>query len=295
MHVPTVVRTLLAGACVGALALPAMAAPPVVKPTPYPSAGSNASAPVELVEETDGLTINWSTGRITITGIGVPGDRGAMSFRKALSSRSATADAYRRFSGALDLVRVDANTRVKDLAVVDDALRTRLSDFVKSAKVLETNYWPDGSAEVVLGADLRGDASLAALIARQGEAQPAAEAAPTTKEVVTEPVAVRATYSSLIIEAKGLGAQPAMLPNVRDHEGKIVDLSAGGKRRTVKYLRDGAFLDPAAGLNPLKVKATRTQGVLRADLVLSPADSQALKSALLDQKVGEGAPVIVVL
>jgi hypothetical protein len=303
MTAPIALRTLLAGALIGALTLPALAAPttpPMRKPSPYPSAGDNV-APVELVEDVEGLKINWSTGRMTVSGIGVPGDRGNMAYRRALSSRAATADAYRRFAGALDMVRVDTNTRVKDLAVVDDTLRTRLSDFIKSAKVLETNYWPDGSAEVVLGADLRGATSLAGLIAKNA-AQPVASAAPSptpepmpSKEVVTEPVPIRSAYSSLIIEAKGLGAQPAILPNVRDAEGKVIDLSVGANRRPVKYLRDGAFLDNAAGLNPLKTTATRTQGTLRADLVLSPADSKALKASLLEKKLADDAAIIVVL
>jgi hypothetical protein len=277
------------------------------KPSPYPSAGDNV-APVELVEDVEGLKINWSTGRMTVSGIGVPGDRGNMAYRRALSSRAATADAYRRFAGALDMVRVDTNTRVKDLAVVDDTLRTRLSDFVKSAKVLETNYWPDGSAEVVLGADLRGTPSLAALITKNAAPQPAGSAAPSPqpepvpssaggsqKEVVTEPVPIRASYSSLIIEAKGLGAQPAIMPGVRDESGKVIELTVGTSHRPVKYLREGAFLDNAAGLNPLKLTASRTQGTLRADLVLTPADAKALKTSLLEKKLADDAPIIVVL
>jgi hypothetical protein len=299
MLAPTPVRTLLAAALVaGTLAMPAFAAPapPVTKPTPYPSTNTTAS-PVELVEDVEGLKINWTTGRMTISGVGVPGDRGNMTYRRALSSRAAVADAYRRFAGALELVRVDANTRVKDLAVVDDSLRTRLSDFVKGAKVLETNYWPDGSAEVVLGADLKGATSLAGLIAKSAapaSAAPSAVPSPEpSKEIVTEPVPIRANHSSLIIEAKGLGAQPAIVPNLRDSDGKIIELTSG--RRTVKYLRDGAFLDPAAGLNPLRLSAVRTQGPLRADLVLTPADSKALKDALLNKKVADEAAIIVVL
>lgn len=304
MTAPIALRSLLATALVGALTLPALAAPttpPMRKPSPYPAANDN-TAPVDLVEDVDGLKINWSTGRMTISGIGVPGDRGNMAYRRALSSRAATADAYRRFAGALDMVRVDTNTRVKDLAVVDDTLRTRLSDFVKSAKVLETNYWPDGSAEVVLGADLRGATSLAGLVSKSTAPAPAGSAAPSpepeptpSKEVVTEPVPIRANYSSLIIEAKGLGAQPAIMPNVRDESGKVIDLTVGSTRRTVKYLREGAFLDNSAGLNPLKLAASRTQGTLRADLVLTPADAKSLKASLLEKKVADDAPIIVVL
>lgn len=297
------IRPLLAVALTLAAAAPAFAAsaaPPVKKPTPIPSAG--ASAPRELVEDAEGMKINWTTGRLTVAGIGVPGDRGTLSFKRTLSARAALADAYRRLAAALDVVRVDTNTRVKDLAVVDDSLRTRLNDFVKSAKVLETNYWPDGSAEIVLGADLKGAGSLHALIA--GASKPAASSEPgaspspapsatPTKEIVTSPVPLKSTFSSVIVDARGLGAQPALLPNLRDADGKVIELA--GASRTVKYLDEGAELDAAAGLNPIKVKANRTQGALRADLVLSSEAATALKNALRDEKVDAAAAVLIVL
>lgn len=312
------VRPLLALALVAVAALPALpaiaapAAPPVKKPTPIPSPGGNASGPTELVEDTEGMKINWTTGRLTVAGIGVPGDRGSLSFKRTLSARAALADAYRRLASALDVVRVDSNTRVKDLAVTDDSLRTRLNEFVKSAKVLETNYWPDGSAEIVLGADLKGMSSLQSLIAGAGKpatpASPAASASPEpaatpapsatpnatpTKEIVTAPVPLKATFSSLIVDARGLGAQPALIPNLRDVDGKVIDL--GASKHAVKYLDEGAELDPAAGLNPLKLKVNRTQGMLRADLLLTPEASNALKAALRDEKVDATAAVLIVL
>lgn len=331
-------HALAACALVASLAWPAMAAPspaPAKKPSPAPTSHSSAASPVELVEELEGgARINWSAGRMSVSGVGTPGDRGAMSYRRTLSQRAARADAYRRLAAALELVRVDTNSRIKDLAVIDDALRSRLNDFVKGAKLLETNFWPDGSAELVLGADLKGERSLATLIgAAAGNAaaaspapaassapapagsaapatsaspggtevttgaSPAASAAPTAtprpdgKEIVTEPVNVRSTYSALIVDAKGLGAQPALLPQVRDKDTKAIELGHGA----VKFLRDGAELDPAAGLNPLRVKALRTHGTLRADFVLGPEASEQLKTALRDKKMAAGYAVLVVL
>ena len=345
-------HALAACALVASLVAPAWAAPapaPAKKPSPLPTTAA-AAAPVELVEELEGgARINWSAGRMSVSGIGTPGDRGAMSYRRTLAARAARADAYRRLAAALELVRVDTNSRIKDLAVIDDALRSRLNDFVKSAKLLETNFWPDGSAELVLGADLKGERSLATLIgAAAGQAaaaapapgpagaSPAASAAPGGtevmasaapgatarpdgsasgsagsasgsggsasgsggsasgsggKEIVTSPVSVRATYSALIVDAKGLGAQPALLPQVRDKDNKAIELGHGA----VKFLRDGAELDPAAGLNPLRVKAQRTHGTLRADFVLGPEASDKLKAALRDKKMAPGYAVVVVL
>lgn len=316
---PRVRRLLLASALVLAFASPSPAATStsastLKKPSPYPSAAAMSGSPVDLIEELDGTRINWTTGRLTTSGVGTPGDRGAMAFRRTLSSRAARADAYRRMAGALEGVRVDANSRMKDLAIADDALRGRMNDFVKSAKLLETNYWPDGSAELVLGAELRGDRSLAALVgtppvipmprpsgmaSAKASAEPEAiepepKASPgTSRDVVTTPVPIRATFSSLIVEGKGLGAQPALIPGVREavrgSEGKAIELSRGA----VKYLRDGAELDGDAGLNPLKVRAVRTYGALRVDFVLTPESVEALKMALKSKKLAPGFNLLI--
>lgn len=335
-------RALMFGAVLAAAAMlpaPVVAAPSpapaVKKPSPYPSTPA-ANAPVELVEELEGgARINWSAGRMSVSGVGTPGDRGAMSYRRTLSARAARADAYRKLASALELVRVDASSRIKDLAVIDDALRTRLNDFVKGSKLLETNYWPDGSAELVLGCDLKGERSLATLIGAQAGAAAAAKTAPVpgasaappvpvlsaaasaggtevaasagpatptprpdgsargqeAKEIVTEPVSIRGTYSALIVDGKGLGGQPAIMPAIRDKDGKAIELGYGA----IKYLRDGAELDPAAGVNPLRVKALRPQGTLRADLVLGPEASEQLKTALRDKKMAGGYALLLLL
>lgn len=267
---------------------------PAKQPTPYPSAWSGAP-PVELVENLeDGVTINWTTNRLTVTGMGAPGDRGSTAYKRTLSSRLARQDAYRRMAAALPLLRVDANTRLKDLSLLDPALRERLQQRLKGVEVVETNHWPDGSTELVLGLSLRGAASLQSLVGP--EADPTASGAQAVADAsapvpVAEPQNLLATYSALIVDARGLGAQPALLPGVRDKDEKAIDL----KPRAIKYLREGADTDTLAGVNPLQVRAQRTQGPLRADLVLGPEASERVKLALRDQKLGPAVALIVVL
>lgn len=283
---------------------PARSAAPVKKPSPYATPNATAAAP--FTEDLEGAKLNWGAGRLDVSGQGAPGDRGPVSYRRKLAERAAIADAYRRLSSTLELIRVDTNTRVKDLAVTDDALRTRLNDYVKSAKVLETNFWPDGTAEVVLDVQLRGEASLAALVAGTTSASappdgspapsPSPTATPTpvpSKEIVTSPVPIHAGYSAVVVDAHGLGAEPALLPNVRDHGGKLIDLDTDAPRAIIKYFKEGAELDNAAGLNPLVVRAVHTQGPLKADLVLSSEASETLKDALKDKKLVAGTPLLV--
>jgi hypothetical protein len=296
---------MLALVAIVSVPMPAQSAGAVKKPSPYAAGSDGATATAPFIEDLEsGAKLNWQDGRLSVSGVGTPGDRGPVSYRRQLAERSAIADAYHRLSSSLELVRVDTNTHLKDLAIIDDALRVRLSDYVKGAKVLETNYWPDGSAEVVLSVALRGDRSLAALAAGEntkGVAPDADASAPATpqpsgkpaKQIVTSPVPLHAGYSSIIVDAHGLGALPALLPNLRDSDGKVIDLGLEGAKVIIKYVTEGAELEPAAGLNPLTVRAVRTQGVLKADFVLSPDASDALKQALQDKKLVARTPVVV--
>lgn len=269
---------------------------PAKQPAPYPSPWSGET-PQELVENLeDGVTINWSTNRLTVTGMGAPGDRGSTAYKRTLSARLARQDAYRRMAAVLPLLRVDANTRLKDLSLLDPALRERLQQRIKGVEVVETNHWPNGSTELVLGLSLRGTDSLESLV---GPSQPQANAAASGSAAAEDssasgPVAPQnllATYSALIVDARGLGAQPALLPGVRDKDEKAIEITP----RAIKYLREGADTDTLAGVNPLQVRAQRTQGPLRSDLVLGPEASERVKLALRDQKLGPAVALIVVL
>ncbi|MEB3285259.1 MAG: hypothetical protein VKN33_08240 [Candidatus Sericytochromatia bacterium] len=270
---------------------------PAKQPTPYPSAWSGEQ-PVELIETVEeGVTINWTTSHLLVSGVGAPGDRGSTAYKRTLSSRLAKQDAYRRLASAIPLLRVDANTRVKDLSLLNPALRDRLQQQLKTAEVLETNSWPDGSTELVLRLSLRGTDGLQSLIGSEPPQEDAqatdANTDETTDTTLPRTTAQRllATYSALIIDARGLGAQPSLLPGIRDKDEKVVDFTP----HATKFLREGADTDTLAGVNPLLVRAQRTEGALRADFVLNPEASERVKTALRDRKLGPSAALIVVL
>lgn len=285
-------RLLAAAAIAFLVAAPAFAKPPA---KPAPNTDGELSAPVPLVEASDGLRINWSTGVLDETGTGLPGDRGPISFREFESARAATADAYRRLAADIQLVPVDSATRVKDLTVTNDALREKLDDFVRRAKADDAIFSPDGSAQLTLHETLWGANSLTALItgAPASDTASPAPAATSAMQVVSSPLPLTASNSSVIVDARELGAQPALMPHLRDVKGTVIAFGTGPL--SVRYFKDGAQYDQSAGLNPLRLKAERTQGLLHADLVLTAIATDALKSALLNKKVGPTTPVLILL
>jgi hypothetical protein len=266
---------------------------PIKLPPSY--ASPNVGAPVELVETTPDATINWSQGTLTVKGQGIPSDRGTLVYRRALSERAALADAYRRMLQATQTVRVDTNSRIRDLAVADDVLLRHLSNYVKNSTIKETNYWPDGSTEIVLVAPLWGAKGLAALIAKNPipDASASADATASGIVIATGPVDVSDHLSSVIVDARHLGAQPALFPTLRDDSGKAIAPALTQPLFKFQYWQDSAEAAPLAGFNPLKTVAIRTQGPLRADPVLSIRDSQIVKKALSDQKLGPQTPLLI--
>lgn len=265
---------------------------PARRPSPMPTPFVATGATSPLIEAAERVEIDWTNLRVVVRGHGLPTDNGPRAFRRQLAERDARADAYRRLKEALLGLRVDGNVRLRDLAVGDEALRSRVEAFVKASRVVELVPGPSGEVELVLSAELRGERGLGSMLGVSS--RPLADAA-ASEAAASAPAATdfRSQHSSAIVDARGQGAAPALGPTLRDEANKAIELP--GLPGRVRYLRGGAELDPAAGVNPLKLKVLRTQGNGRADLVLDGPSAEALKAALLGGKLPANAPILVML
>lgn len=270
----------------------APAGTPARRPSPMPTPFVATGATLPMVEAGDRVEVDWTNLRVVVRGLGMPTDRGPRAFRRQLAERDARSDAFRRLKEALLGLRVDGNVRLRDLAVADEALRSRVDAFIKAARVVELVPGAGGEVELVLAAELRGDRGLGSLLGvsarplADGAASDAAASAPTPSDF-------RSVYSAAIVDARNLGAAPALGPVMRDDANKAIELP--GLPGRVRYLRGGAEMDPNAGVNPLKLKALRTHGNGRADLVLDGPSVEALKAALLAGKLPANVPILVML
>lgn len=270
----------------------APAGTPARRPSPMPTPLVATGATQPMVEAGDRVEVDWTNLRVVVRGLGLPTDRGPRVFRRQLAERDARADAFRRLKEALMGLRVDGNVRLRDLAVADEALRSRVDAFIKAARVVELVPGPGGEVELVLSAELRGDRGLGSLLGVS--ARPQADAAASDAAASnTPPTDFRSAYSAAIVDARNQGASPALGPVLRDEANKPIEIP--GLPTRVRYLRGGAELDPNAGVNPLKLRALRTQGNARADLVLDGPSVEALKAALLGGKLPANVPILVMI
>ena len=249
-----------------------------------------------LIDSMPNGSVNWSAGIIQAKGIGAPPE----SFygkpqARPMAMRAAQLDAYRNLLEITQGVRVNSTTLVKNYVTENDIIMTKVEGLVKGAQVLNTEYMSDGTVEVTLRMSLNGDLAQVILPPAVGGNTPLPPAAPETPSP--------AVYTGLVVNAKGLGAKPAMAPKIMDPEGREVYGSAYVSREYAVaqgmsgYAKqvESASANERVTDNPLVVKGVKTEGPGQCDIVISSADAGMLKSAAENLSFLEKCRVMIVV
>ena len=259
--------------------------------------GAMVWAQGEVVQQFDQGSINWSTGKVVAVGIGAPPSKPAnMAQARAMARRAAITVARRNLLEISQGVQVDSMTLVKDFTVKSDIIRTSVQGVVRNAQVIDTAYMSDGSVEVTMVMSLGGE--FANVILPPPPVGTAFPMPPPGTEMPTTQV-----YTGMVIDARGLGARPAMAPKIVDESGKEIYGSAMVNREfavqqgMVGYAKD---LSAAQGNNrvtdrPVTIKALRTSGAAKCDVVISDSDAAKLTSAAENLSFLQKCRVMVVL
>ena len=259
--------------------------------------GAMVWAQGEVVQQFDQGSINWSTGKVVAVGIGAPPSNPAnMAQARAMARRAAITVARRNLLEISQGVQVDSMTLVKDFTVKSDIIRTSVQGVVRNAQVIDTAYMSDGSVEVTMVMSLGGEFANVILPpppVGMGDPSPFQMPPPGTSQV----------YTGMVIDARGLGARPAMAPKIVDESGEEIYGSAMVNREfavqqgMVGYAKD---LSAAQGNNrvtdrPVTIKALRTSGAAKCDVVISDSDAAKLTSAAENLSFLQKCRVMVVL
>jgi hypothetical protein len=271
------------------------AKPPAAKPAPRPKAptpipglrvqeaGDALVEPVGTTPELQGdqqftNTINWTKRVITVLGIGIAPDRGTLGTRRTLAKSYALEDGLRQMAEVVDKVRVNADAYVRDYTVSDDDIRAKVNQRIRASKIVDTHILADGSVELKLQMPLYTKEGLAGAVVRD-EPSPIQFAADATLSLpVTQ-------WTGIIVDARGTGAQPALVPSLRSVEGAGLP-----DRPSVAYTHTREGASDLAGDKPLSFKVKRAAGQTKADLLLETADFGKLRDAL-----GRGGLSVVII
>ncbi|MDW8051740.1 MAG: hypothetical protein RMJ83_04570 [Armatimonadota bacterium] len=248
--------------------------------------------------------IDWSKGTLSATGIGLmPRDEPDRA-RAYLKARGyARLDALANLLMLVNRVQVDAQYTGADYVAQSEEIRAAVSGFLRGAMITdERKVYIEGqeAVQVTVTIPMHGQRGLSNVLLgnRAVPTTPIAPAAPPEPalprlEVVRPNVPVsehaptiEGNYTGLIIDARGLGVQPAMAPRILKADGTVLygtgkfDPDLVLERGLAAYYKDldAARADPRAGSNPLIIKAIGVyrRAVATTDVVISDADAAKL-------------------
>jgi hypothetical protein len=242
------------------------------------SAFGYADNPKEVIELKENGSINWSRGVVQAKGIGIPPTK---MYRDTNARTAALTDAkLNAFHVILKIIkelRINGMTVVGDYAIQEPAIMSKIENMVKHAKVVKKEYLTDGTVKIEMEVNLRG--GFAQLILPK-EIKPLDSIKLVTMNKLSTPV-----FTGLVVDAKGLGVKPVLVPKIIDENNQEVYGSAFVSREYAVqlgmsgYARDLKEIvkDKRVSDYPLVVKGLKTSGSGRSDIVISNADASKLR------------------
>jgi hypothetical protein len=259
----------------------------------------------QIVEQIgDKGKINWTGGYIEAVGIGAPSQRDiGKPQARPNALRAAQLVAYRDLLEAINGVRVDSTTTIRNFMVESDVINTQVQGIVKGAKVIKQEYMSDGTVEVTVRMPLAGDFASVIIprILERKQGTPPPVAPPTAPPSV--PAAGGEVFTGLVVDARGIQARPAMSPRIIDENGAEVYGSMNVEREYAiqqglsGYARDltAAQSNPRVTNNPLSIKGLKTGGAGRSDIVIANADAEKIRGAGDNRSFLKKCRVMIVL
>jgi hypothetical protein len=251
--------------------------------------------------------INWSAGYIEAVGIGAPPEKLAGKINaRPIALRAAQKDALRNLLEITKGVQVDSAKSVKDFTAGDNVIDTQVNGLVKGAEVADYQYLSDGRAEVKLRVPLYGNLAqiiLPLVMAKPHPAPALNEAAPAPDVKAIESLSATIGYTGVVVDARGIQARPAMSPGIFDEDGReiyglpSVDLEYAVKQGMSGYARDltAAQSNQRVGANPITVKALRSSGPGKSDIIISNAAARQVRSSAEKASFLKKCKVMIVL
>jgi len=241
----------------------------------------------ELLENVGNGSINWTSGIIRAIGVGAPPENyyGKPEARP-MALRAAKMDAYRNILEAIQGVRIQSSTTVKNFMMADDSISAQVSGMVRGAQVAKQEYMSDGTVEVTLEMNLNGGFAQLVLPEDIKQVEPIQSSTASSSTPSNQKNAA-VTYTGLVVDARGLDAKPAMSPRVLDENGQEVYGAAFVSREYAVQQGMSGYsknIDAATGNQrvtetPLIVKAIKTEGPGKTDFVINNTEASNLRGA----------------
>jgi hypothetical protein len=250
----------------------------------------------EIIEQFPSGTINWTRGVVTATGnssirdVDRQAEQGGKydrAYQQAIQNLRQTLTRLRlnNQNCILDLLSTQTQT-LKQLKAEEMTASAKVVDKTQNpagdiAVTLEMNLY-GGFAQLMLPSDVRQVESIKPLNGSGGDSYNPNQVQSTQNQSSrTEPDA----FSGLIVDARGIGVSPSMVPVLVDENGQEVYGPAYVSREFAvqngmcRYIRgvDNSYALPRVAPNPMLVKGLRAVSKGDCDIVISNADASRLR------------------
>lgn len=263
--------------------------------------------------------IDWERGVVIAEGLGAPAkfaDNTAV--RNASAQRASRLDAARNILEMIKGVNLSSKTTVKEAMVANDTIRTKIKGYLHGLRPIgQPRYFSDGTIKVRMEARLHRTIPDELIFRQQSqpsqssgqvhqapvELRPAPQSSLGNAQVSPASVNVNQVYTGVIVDARETDVQPAMSPKIFDEAGNelygsaYVDRDFVVKHGMAGYLKDlkKARQNDRVQGNPLVIKALKSTGKNKTDLVIGNHDANALRQMAATQAFLREARVIVLL
>lgn len=234
---------------------------------------------IEVIEQKEKGSVNWSRGVVQAKGIGIPLPKiPENSNARTVALTDAKLNAFRIILEIIRELRINGTIVVGDYEIQEPAIMSRIENMVKNAKVVKKEYLTDGTVKIEMEVNLRGGFAQLVL---PNDIKPLDSITLVTMNKASSPV-----FTGLVVDAKGLGVRPVMVPRILDENNQEVYGSAFVSREyAVQQGMSGYARNLKESLNnqrvadhPLVVKGLKTLGPGRSEIVISNADASKLRS-----------------
>ncbi len=251
-----------------------------------------SSATGEYVDKIAAAEVNWTQGTITTVGVDNPSqktDNDSRDRQRALSD--AVTNAHDSLLEVVKSIRIDTRISIGEFSATDSRTMGKIQDLIKSAQIVRQEYLSDGTVKVILQMSLYGGFSQLILpmdIKQVESIKTVKESSPSPPEDEKtpgeDPTPPEEIYSGLIIDARGLDLNPALVPTIRDKDGREIYGAAFISREfavqggVASYMREmgTAVQHPKVSPNPLVVKGLKTEGVGKSDIIISTSNASKI-------------------
>jgi hypothetical protein len=244
------------------------------------------------------FTIDWNRQVIITNSLGVPNTNLPQASWRTSAVRAARLTAARDLLEALKGIAITSTTTVENAMVTSDVIRSKVEGIVRDFVILDTKYYESMDVGYVVEMSLTGALVDALLPEDTGSRAPARTGGGGT--------GVRpggGVVSGLIVDASGLTVTPAMAPKILDEAGQVVyGTELVNREYAVQIGVAGYHNDLAAARqservagNPLVVKALRTAGPNRCDLVIATADADRIRQLAGNQPFLDQCKVMIIV